>query len=240
MAKRDGKAAPPALVPRLVRISELKEDPDNARTHSERNLEAIERSLKRFGQQKPIVITPDNVVRAGNGTMIAARRLGWSSINCVITTLQTPEELRAYAIADNRVGELSDFDDAVLAEQLASLGDSELIEAVGFDEAELSELQLALDPMAPQKAPAVPRIGRASKRTPSARVMLNVEQIEEFERAIRATGVMNRADALLTICRHYNAAAGLSDGNEQVRPEGKLDDQAEDSITPSSLAGAFA
>ena len=56
-------------------IAEVTLDPANARAHSERNLQAIADSLDRFGQQKPIVITPDGTVVAGNGTLEAARSL---------------------------------------------------------------------------------------------------------------------------------------------------------------------
>ena len=53
-------------------VNELVNDPNNARTHDERNLDAIRASLERFGQQKPIVINADNTVVAGNGTLAAA------------------------------------------------------------------------------------------------------------------------------------------------------------------------
>ena len=57
------------------KIADLSEDPANARTHSERNIDAIVASLRRFGQQKPIVVDSNGVVRAGNGTLVAAKAL---------------------------------------------------------------------------------------------------------------------------------------------------------------------
>ena len=61
-------------------IASLSPDPANARRHPERNLEQIKASLRRFGQQKPIVVDAANVVRAGNGTLAAAKSLGWTTI----------------------------------------------------------------------------------------------------------------------------------------------------------------
>jgi ParB-like chromosome segregation protein Spo0J len=116
-------------------ISDLSEDPANARRHGQRNLEQIKGSLRRFGQQKPIVVDATNVVRAGNGTLAAARSLGWTTIAAVRSDL-AGADLTAYAIADNRSAELAEWDAEVLAATLAdpAIGD------VGFTAAELDEL----------------------------------------------------------------------------------------------------
>ena len=60
-----------------VDIKTLKPDPGNARRHDKRNLQAIADSLNQFGQRKPIVVTADGIVLAGNGTLEAAKLLGW-------------------------------------------------------------------------------------------------------------------------------------------------------------------
>lgn len=122
-------------------VASLSGDPANARKHNETNINAIIGSLRRFGQQKPIVIDMNNVVRAGNGTLEAARQLGWESIQCVITTLQGSEAI-AYAIADNRTAELAEWDDEILAAQLNGLlSESEDIAlAAGFTADEIEEM----------------------------------------------------------------------------------------------------
>ena len=91
-------------------VAELSADPANVRRHSERNIEAIKASLRRFGQQKPIVVDTAGVVVAGNGTLEAARQLQWTSIYGVETKL-TGSDRTAYAIADNRTAELADWDE---------------------------------------------------------------------------------------------------------------------------------
>jgi len=128
-----------------VKCSDLSEDPANARLHSDRNLESIKASLRRFGQQKPIVVDVNGVVRAGNGTLAAARSLGWSEVDCVVTELEGAEAT-AYAIADNRTAELADWDKDVLATQLEALAeeDTDLLAATGHEDSELTAMLIEL------------------------------------------------------------------------------------------------
>lgn len=107
-------------------VDTLFHDPRNARAHDEDNLVAIAKSLERFGQQKPIVVSTDNVVIAGNGTLAAAKRLGWTHIEAVRSVLQG-DDATAFGIADNRTAELARWDYQVLAESLKKL------EATGYD-----------------------------------------------------------------------------------------------------------
>jgi hypothetical protein len=122
-------------------VSDLSNDPVNARKHNESNIQAIIASLRRFGQQKPIVIDSNNVVRAGNGTLEAARQLGWESIQCVITNLKGSEAI-AYAIADNRTAELAEWDEEILAAQLNGLlsESEEIALAAGFSAEEIEKM----------------------------------------------------------------------------------------------------
>ena len=132
-----------------IQIKELLPDPANARLHSAKNIEAIKASLRRFGQQKPIVIDADNIVRAGNGTLVAATALGWEEIECVRSEL-TGTEMTAFAIADNRSAELAEWDYEVLGQVLAALQEEEPERGVelGWAEHELVNI-LAADWEAP-------------------------------------------------------------------------------------------
>src|SRR4051812_21419375 len=90
----------------LVPIDSVAPDPANVREHDDPNLKAIAASLRRFGQQTPIVVDRAGIVRKGNGTWQAASDLGWQTVWIVRTDL-AGSEATAYAIADNRTGELS-------------------------------------------------------------------------------------------------------------------------------------
>ncbi len=124
-------------------IASLMLDPANVRTHDSKNLEAIKASLARFGQQKPIVVDGKGIIVAGNGTMMAAKMLNWSSVEIVRTNLEGAEAI-AYAIADNRTAELAGWDEAALAQQLAALqiDDEELANIAGFTDAEIEAMIL--------------------------------------------------------------------------------------------------
>lgn len=125
-----------ALQVKHVAISKLSSDPLNVRTHDEKNLNAIKRSLELFGQRKPIVVARANdgslVVIAGNGTLEAAKSLGWTEIDVTeVPEDWDAERARAYAIADNRTAELADWNKVELASALLEL------DAVGFEPADL-------------------------------------------------------------------------------------------------------
>jgi hypothetical protein len=122
----------------LVPINDLTPDPANARKHGERNLSAIIDSLRAFGQQKPIVVDRRGVVIAGNGTLEAAKRLGWEEIAVVRTELD-PTQATAFGIADNRTAELAEWDEDVLVSLLDSL-DDETRDLLHFDEKELEAM----------------------------------------------------------------------------------------------------
>jgi DNA modification methylase len=108
-----------------LKVSDLTQDPNNARKHDENNLKAIEGSLKQFGQRKPIVVNADNVIVAGNGTVSAAQRLGWEKIAAVRTPADwTDDQIKAFALADNRTAELASWDTEVLNLQLRELNDA--------------------------------------------------------------------------------------------------------------------
>jgi hypothetical protein len=115
-----------------VAIDEIRPDPNNARRHPERNLSALAASFKRFGQQKPVVVDQDGVIIAGSGWWMAMKAAGAKKIIISRSALTGPERT-AYAIADNRTAELSEWDTEILGRQLDVLGD-EFKDAMLFDD----------------------------------------------------------------------------------------------------------
>jgi hypothetical protein len=113
----------PQLLQLAVPVGELTPDPRNARLHGERNLEEVARSYAQHGQRKAIVVqrvaddgTP-MVVRAGNGQLEAAKRLGWTHIAALVVDERDHEAI-AFAIRDNRTAELAEWDWRVVAETM--------------------------------------------------------------------------------------------------------------------------
>ncbi len=124
-----------------VAIDSIQLDPANLRRHPVRNLDQIKASLTRFQQQRPIVVDGRGICICGNGTLMAARELGWTHIAIVRTNL-AGSEATAYAIADNRTGASSEWDDQALSDVLAALAseDTALLNATGFTADDIAKM----------------------------------------------------------------------------------------------------
>jgi ParB-like chromosome segregation protein Spo0J len=188
-----------------IKVADLSKDPANARKHDDRNIESIVASLRRFGQQKPIVIDMNNIVRAGNGTLEAAKRLGWDSIECVKTSLKGSDAI-AYAIADNRTAELAEWDPDILAAQLNGLltDDEALANAAGFSAEEIEAMlsQFDIDEIAP------PELADGD-REPFRQMTFTVHdsQFEKIEAALKKAKVKGGGDSAVNENSNGNALA---------------------------------
>jgi ParB-like chromosome segregation protein Spo0J len=126
-------------------LDDLVPDPANARTHDQRNLDAIRGSLARFGQVEPIVVQRGTRrIVGGQGRVEALRALGETHAAVVEVELDSVEAT-ALGIALNRTVELAGWDDAALAALLEALP-GDLASVAGFTEAELAQ--------SPSRAPA--------------------------------------------------------------------------------------
>jgi len=207
-----------------VKIESIQFDPANARRHGEKNLAAIKSSLARFGQQKPIVVDANGVCRAGNGTLAAAKALGWKEIAIVRSPL-SGSEATAYAIADNRSSELAEWDDDVLSQTLAALQieDEDLALATGFDAKEIDAL-LAPDEVTEDEVPEAP-VEPITK--PGDLWILGDHRLlcgdstkaDDVERLMAGA----KADLMLTD-PPYNVALGMNETPEQAKARNRRTD----------------
>ena len=151
-------------------IELLKPDPGNARVHSKKQIGQIARSIETFGFNVPVLVDADLNVIAGHGRLLAAQRLGLSEVPTISLEHLTPEQARAFAIADNRLTENATWDDRLLGEQLRELSKLNLdfsLEVTGFEIGEIDLLIEAADPQAdpddevpsPLPGPAICRPG---------------------------------------------------------------------------------
>ena len=128
-----------------IPIEKLTLDPRNARVHKQKSLDSICASLKKFGQQTPIVFDENYVVKKGNGTLESARILGWKYIAAFRTDLKG-KELDAWAIADNKTTENSSWNTQTLSQLITEFEeeDRSLVDSLGFDENQLNSLMGSL------------------------------------------------------------------------------------------------
>ena len=134
-------------------ISALTPDPRNARAHGKRQVRQIAESIKAFGFNVPVLIDRECKVIAGHGRLEACKLLGWTEVPTVALEHLSPEQARAFAIADNRLTDNSTWDDQLLGEALKELSSLDLdfsIEATGFS---ITEIDLRIEGL--QEAPPV-------------------------------------------------------------------------------------
>jgi len=124
-----------SLLDLLHPISDFHTDPANTRKNHD--IDRIAGSLQQFGQRKPIVANrkQGNKIEAGNGTYLGAKKLGWTHIAAVFVD-DDAAVAAAYGIADNRVGEFSEWDLDVLRDVAGTVEDL----FTGFKPAELADL----------------------------------------------------------------------------------------------------
>jgi hypothetical protein len=147
------------------------------------------------------------VVRKGNGTLEAAKRLGWETIDCVVTDLKGSDAI-SYAIADNRTAELAEWDDDVLAAQLNGLlaDDEELLDAAGFSEEELMKMLDQFD------AEEIDPPGLADGDRESFRQMtftVHDSQFETIEAALKAAKANGGGESMVNENSNGNALASI-------------------------------
>ena len=133
----------------------------NTRRHSKKQISQIAASIRQFGFVVPILVAPDGTIVAGHGRHAAAEALGMAAVPIIRLDHLTAAERRAYAIADNRLAELSQFDDELLAFELKELEALDLefpLEITGFEGARLDGF---LDP-APHPADPADQVPEAS------------------------------------------------------------------------------
>jgi hypothetical protein len=117
----------------------------NSRTHDERQIDVLCKSIVEYGFTNPILIDGDRGVIAGHGRIMAAEKLGLVEVPCIELRHLTNEQKRAYLILDNQSSLMSGWNEALLAQELADLSGVG-IEAtdLGFDSAEVDRLMETL------------------------------------------------------------------------------------------------
>lgn len=112
-------------------IGEVRPYPGNPRVN-DGAVEAVAASLREFGWQQPIVVDADGTIIAGHTRYKAAKRLGMGTVPVVVASELTPEQVQAYRLADNKVGELATWDMGLLAGELDGICGIDMGE-FGFD-----------------------------------------------------------------------------------------------------------
>lgn len=93
-----------------VSLDDIRSYANNPRKISDEAIDAVAESIKTFGFKVPVILDSDNVIVAGHTRVQAAQKLGLSEVPCVVADDLTPEQIKAFRLADNKTGELSGWD----------------------------------------------------------------------------------------------------------------------------------
>jgi ParB-like chromosome segregation protein Spo0J len=125
----------------MVPVSALVPYARNARTHSDAQVAQIAASIAEFGWTNPILVDGEKGLIAGHGRLLAARKLELNEVPVIELSHLTPEQKKAYILADNRLAENAGWDQELLKLELAELKSADFdLELMGFSDKELDEL----------------------------------------------------------------------------------------------------
>ena len=115
---------------------------NNSRKHSAGQIKRIENSIKEFGFNNPVLIDTNNIIIAGHARTQAAKNLGLESIPFIRLENLTEKQKKAYVIADNRLAELSEWDNDILSAELRELLEEDFdLKLIGFEDFDFKDLE---------------------------------------------------------------------------------------------------
>lgn len=116
---------------------------ENNPRHNDEAVEYVANSIKDFGFKVPIVIDANNVIVSGHTRLKAAKRLGLTELPCIRADDLTEEQIKAFRLADNKVGEIATWDTDKLMQELADIAID--MEAFGFGDITEPEIEIPED-----------------------------------------------------------------------------------------------
>ena len=126
---------------KMVEIDKLIPYVNNARTHSQEQVNKLRGSLREFGFVNPVIIDSENNVIAGHGRLMAAKEEGLTEVPCVLVDYLTEAQKKAYILADNRYAQDAGWDEEMLRVEIEALEGMDFdVSLTGFNEDEIADL----------------------------------------------------------------------------------------------------
>ena len=137
-------------------LERLKPYARNARKHSAEQVEKISKSIATYGFNNPVLVDSEEGIIAGHGRMAAAKALGLTEVPVIVLDHLTQKQRQAYILADNRLAELGQWDEDLLASELGELNAEGFdIDALGWTQDEVDELTAELDELMEEEVASV-------------------------------------------------------------------------------------
>ena len=112
-------------------IADIRPYENNPR-NNEAAIQYVTNSIKDFGFKVPIVIDKNGTIITGHTRVLAAKKLGMKTVPCILADDLTPEQVKAFRLADNKVSEKAEWDFDLLGDELDDILNIDM-EAFGFD-----------------------------------------------------------------------------------------------------------
>lgn len=126
---------------KMIPVDKLVPYVNNARTHSQEQVNKLRGSLREFGFINPVIIDRDNNVLCGHGRLSAALEEGYKEVPCVYADNLTEAQKKAYILADNRYAEDAGWDEEMLRVEIEALEGMDFdVSLTGFDDQEIADL----------------------------------------------------------------------------------------------------
>lgn len=184
---------------RDIALEDIKPYGRNPRDN-ENAIPAVMESIEQFGFKVPMVLDSNMEIIAGHTRYEAAKRLGCRTVPCIIADDLTPEQVKAFRLADNKTAELAEWDWDLLAEELAEIETIDM-DAFGFEEfdIETGEPVAEEDDYEPEP-PEIPdsKLGDVYRLGQHVLVVGDSTDPETIDKAMDAMGEGAEADLLLT------------------------------------------
>lgn len=122
-----------------IKVESLIPYANNAREHSDEQVEQIAASIKKFKFNNPVLVDKESGILAGHGRVLAAKKLGLDTVPCIRLDHLTDVEKRAYILADNQIALNGSYNYDIVTKELQELASLEFDTALtGFDLEELT------------------------------------------------------------------------------------------------------
>lgn len=184
-----------------INIKDIKPYEKNPRQIGQDAIDKVANSIKEFGFQQPLVLDDNNVIVVGHTRYLAAKKLGFKDVPCVIAYDLSEEQIKAYRLADNKTGELSAWDFDLLEQELEELNELNMSD-FGFEklvdqieeEAEEDKYTMKID---------VPQY-QITGAEPSIEELVDIEKFQSLIDEIENSNVLEEQKKFLKMaaCRH--------------------------------------
>ena len=221
-----------------INIEDLKPYKNNAKIHTQEQIEQIKKSIKEFGMNDPIAVWgKDNIIVEGHGRLEALKQLGYTEVDCIRLDHLTDEERKAYTLAHNKLTMNTDFDFDILNEELEDITDIDMSD-FGFDlnfedeEKEVEEDEFDIDSNIPEEPKAkYGDIYQLGKHRLMCGDSTKEDDVEKLMNGNKADMVFTDPPYGMNLDTDFSDMKGLGKGNKYKKVKGDNEDFSSKLIT---------